>query len=88
MKNVNEPILYDGTVLWFNGGYGYGFAHCDDFGTLNIFCHFERIVSSEQYKTLAKGQFINFEVVQTEKGLMAVNIREKKITKVIATLVE
>lgn len=85
---IEQPILYSGTVLWFNGSYGYGFAECIDFGTRNIFCHFERIISTEPYKTLAKGQYLEFEVVETAKGLMAVNIRERKIIKVRSSIVE
>jgi len=82
MKAKNEQqVDYHGVVLWFADNRGYGFISCVDF-TKNIFAHYSRITSNEKFKTLSKGQHVMFEVVQTDKGPMAVNIRESKIPKI------
>jgi CspA family cold shock protein len=86
MKDKNKPVVYDGTVLWFRDNYGYGFIECSSFPK-PIFVHYSRIMTNETFRTLAKGQFVTFEVVETNKGLMATNVHEKKIERVIATVV-
>lgn len=70
--------FYTGTVLWFSDIKGYGFIECTELKR-NIFVHYSRINSNENYKTLSKGQYVQFELVETEKGLMAVNVNEKKV---------
>jgi CspA family cold shock protein len=60
-----------GTVKWFNESKGYGFITQED-GT-DIFAHYAEI-SGEGYKSLAEGESVSFEVVESEKGLKASNI--------------
>ena len=88
-KISNED--YVGTVLWFREDFG--FIECDYFkkpdgASHDIFAHFSRISTDEKFKTLAKSQIVQFQVVITTKGLMAVNIRELKIPLLKATVVE
>jgi CspA family cold shock protein len=71
---------YIGTVQWFRDNLGYGFIESKDFPK-PIFAHYSRIMTDENFKTLSKGQFVTFQVVETEKGLMATNIRENKVIK-------
>lgn len=92
-SKIDSGLRYAGKVKWFNDAFGYGFIECielckeEDKG---IYVHFSRIQSNEQFKTLSKGQLVTFEVVKSEKGngLMAVNVREDKIIKTTATVVE
>ena len=62
-----------GTVKWFNESKGFGFITPDD-GTKDVFVHFSAIQSSG-FKTLAKGQSVEFEVQDGHKGPSAVNVR-------------
>jgi len=75
-----ENTVYTGTVLWFSDRLGYGFLECSDF-TKSIFVHFSRINNQDPFKTLSRGQIVLFDVANTNKGFMAVNIREDKIIK-------
>lgn len=78
MKQNKQDTPYDGTVNWFSSKLGYGFIQCEQFEKA-LFVHWSRVVSSEDYRSLSKGQMVSFEVVRSEKGLMAVNVREAKV---------
>ena len=43
----------------------------------DIFVHYSAILS-EGYKTLVEGQYVDFELVRTDKGLQAKNVVEVK----------
>ena len=43
----------------------------------DIFVHYSAILS-EGYKTLVEGQYVEFELVRTDKGLQAKNVVEIK----------
>ncbi len=60
-----------GTVKWFNDSKGFGFIQVDD-GT-DVFVHHSDI-QGEGYKSLAEGESVTFEVVQSEKGPRATNV--------------
>ncbi len=62
-----------GTVKWFNDTKGYGFVTPDD-GSPDVFAHYSDI-QAEGFKTLTEGQKVEFEVVSSEKGPRASNIR-------------
>lgn len=68
-----------GNVKWFNNDKGYGFIEYVD--GEDIFVHYSAI-KHNGYKTLAEGQLVEFDLVQTEKGLQAVNV-----TSVVETTV-
>ena len=57
-----------GTVKFFNNTKGYGFA-VNESGQ-DVFVHHNEIIG-EGFKTLAKGQRIEFVQVEGEKGLQA-----------------
>ena len=61
-----------GVVKWFSNQKGYGFITPDN-GGKDIFVHHSGI-SGEGYKTLAEGQKVKFQVVQTDKGEQASNV--------------
>ena len=68
---------YTGQCKWFNDKLGYGFITiCDgaDKGK-DIFTHHSGIKPlNSNYKTLKKGEYINFNIVQGVNGLQAVDI--------------
>ena len=69
-----------GKVKWFNNDKGYGFidyTSCED-----IFVHYSAI-KADGYRTLTEGQLVTFDLVETPKGLQAVNVEMLIETKVI-----
>jgi CspA family cold shock protein len=62
-----------GTVKWFSNSKGYGFIAPAEGGE-DIFAHFSAI-SMDGYKTLKKGQLVEFEYTQGPKGMHATSIR-------------
>ena len=65
-----------GKVKWFNNEKGYGFIEHTE-STEDIFVHYSAILS-EGFKTLVEGQYVEFELVRTDKGLQAKNVVEIK----------
>ena len=60
-----------GRVKWFNNEKGYGFIEytADE----DIFVHYSTI-RQDGYKTLTEGQLIRFQLIETPKGLQALNV--------------
>lgn len=71
--------MMKGRVKWFNNTKEFGFIEYKD--NLDIFVHFSSIIS-DGYKSLVEGQIVEFELVETDKGLQAKNVREIKPTTV------
>lgn len=59
-------------VKWFNNAKGYGFIEQE--GKEDIFIHYSNI-EKNGYKTLEEGQLVEFELVKTDKGYQAQNIK-------------
>ena len=68
-----------GRVKWFNNKKGFGFIEYKE--NLDIFVHYSSIMI-EGYKTLSEGQMVEFDLVETEKGLQAKNVKVVKTTTV------
>ncbi len=66
-----------GIVKWFSNAKGYGFISPDSGGE-DIFAHFSAI-TMEGYKSLKRGQRVEFEVNQGPKGLQASEIRPLEV---------
>jgi CspA family cold shock protein len=69
---------HTGQCKWFNNSYGYGFLTVVDGPNkgADIFVHWEGIKPlNSMYKTLKKGEYCIFDVVESEKGKQAVNVR-------------
>ncbi len=62
-----------GNVKWFNNEKGYGFIDCPD--KEDIFVHYSAI-KQDGYKTLSEGQKVSFDLIETKKGLQAINVLE------------
>jgi len=61
-----------GTVKWFNEEKGYGFIAPAD-GSKDVFVHHSSIQGGG-FKTLAEGQKVSFEMLDTPKGPTAGNV--------------
>lgn len=69
---------FNGVVKWFNDDRGFGFIKGEE---KDIFVHYSTI-REEGHKTLEDGDEVEFEVVNTDKGLQAKNVVKKEKTMV------
>jgi CspA family cold shock protein len=60
-----------GTVKWFNDAKGFGFITTE--GGEDVFVHFSAIQGTE-FRSLAEGAAVEFEVTQGPKGLQASDV--------------
>lgn len=60
-----------GKVKWFNDTKGYGFIETDE--GKDVFVHYSAI-GMDGYKSLAEGQQVEFEAVESGKGLQATKV--------------
>ncbi len=72
MKNSEGVIKKNGKVKWFSPEKGFGFIICDD-GS-EFFVHHRDIVA-DGFKTLLKGQEVEFDIFSGERGEQATNIK-------------
>lgn len=70
-----EVAVMRGIVKWFNNEKGYGFIQYTD--EEDIFVHYSAI-NQDGYKTLAEGQLVEFQLIETSKGLQALNVTTVK----------
>lgn len=68
-----------GRVKWFNNEKGYGFIEYEDLE--DIFVHYSAIIK-DGYKTLKEGSIVNFKLIETSKGLQAIEVQEATLTAV------
>lgn len=64
-----------GVVKWFNNEKKYGFILV---GNREVFVHFTAILK-EGYKTLKKGQVVDFDIVEGPRGERAINVRKRAV---------
>ena len=69
-----------GKVKWFNNDKGYGFIEYEDLE--DIFVHYSAIVK-EGYKTLKEGELVDFNLIETVKGLQAVDVCAVQMTTIL-----
>lgn len=64
-----------GKVKWFSDAKGYGFIQAEDSGAngQDIFVHYSEI-SRDGFRSLTPGQVVEFELMETPKGLQAKNV--------------
>ena len=68
-----------GRVKWLNNEKGYGFIEYEDLE--DIFVHYSAIIK-DGYKTLKEGSIVNFKLIETSKGLQAIEVQEATLTAV------
>ena len=72
-SEVLSVMLKIGKIKWFNNEKGYGFIEGND--DEDIFVHYSAI-KQDGYKSLSEGQTVEYELLETEKGLQAINVKE------------
>ena len=65
-----------GKIKWFNVSKGYGFIAPED-GGKDIFVHYTSI-EGEGFRSLKDGEAVEFELVESDKGLQAHHVRRAK----------
>lgn len=68
-----------GRVKWFNNEKGYGFIEYENLE--DIFVHYSAIIK-DGYKTLKEGSIVEFKLIETSKGLQAIEVKEATLTTV------
>lgn len=64
--------MVKGTIKWFNNKKGYGFITGEN--NKDIFVHFSAI-QQEGYKSLNTGEQVEYELVKSDKGDQAQNVK-------------
>lgn len=64
--------MASGHVKWFDNKKGFGFIANE--GGTDIFVHYSSIQGGG-FKTLKEGELVQFELVESEKGLKAQNVQ-------------
>lgn len=78
--NEGMVLCLRGKVKWFNNDKGYGFIECGDLE--DIFVHYSAI-NKEGYKTLKEGDLVDFKLIETAKGLQAIEVIEIQLTTIL-----
>lgn len=68
LHEEREAYFMYGKVKWFNNAKGYGFIEYPNHE--DIFVHYSAI-KMNGYKSLNEGDMVEFELINTEKGLQA-----------------
>lgn len=70
---MQEDGMATGKVKWFSDAKGYGFIQVDDGanGGKDIFVHYSEITTGGFRRSLVPGQAVEFELLDTPKGLQA-----------------
>ena len=69
--------MTNGTVKWFHESKGFGFI-AQDAGGDDVFCH-HTAIQAEGFRALTEGQKVEFDVVQSPRGLQAANVRTRVV---------
>ena len=64
--------MANGKVKWFNNKKGYGFIHTEE--GEDVFVHFS-VIEGDGFKTLAEGQGVEYELMDSDKGMRAAVVR-------------
>lgn len=73
-----------GKVKWFDAQKGYGFIERE--GLKDVFVHYS-VIQEQGYKSLADGEEVEYELVETERGPQARNVRRLHVQPAVAKAV-
>lgn len=65
-----------GKVKWFNDQKGYGFIEKED-GSGDVFVHYA-VIQGDGYKSVKEGEVVEFDVIESDKGPKASNVKKVK----------
>ena len=68
---MSQSLVTQGTVKWFNNSKGFGFIKQDE--GPDVFVHYSQI-AGEGYRTLEEGEPVTFELKDSPRGPLAVNV--------------
>jgi cold shock protein len=68
--------MVTGTVKWFDSKKGFGFIQGPDEGK-DVFVHYTSI-EGEGFRSLKDGESVEFELVESDKGLQAFHVRRRQ----------
>ena len=71
--------MMQGRVKCFIYDKGYGFIEYDKLS--DIFVHYSAIIK-DGYKTLNEGAIVDFKLIETSKGLQAIDVVEQEMTTI------
>ena len=67
--------MASGKVKWFDNKKGFGFILHES--GKDVFDHYSSI-QGKGYKTLAEGEVVNFDLIESTKGLKAQNVQRRQ----------
>ena len=70
---MEDVVVMQGTVKWFNGTKGFGFISPDD-GSDDVFVH-HTAIEGTGFKSLQESDKVEYEKARGEKGPKAENVR-------------
>lgn len=65
---------YTGVVKWFDNERGYGFISANE--GKDVFVHHSQVKEKSHNKDLHEGESVNFDMIENEKGLSAINVQK------------
>lgn len=63
-----------GVIKWFDEQRGYGFISCDQGN--DVFVHHSQVQESGSNKNLHEGENVTFDIEDSKKGPMAINVHK------------
>ena len=64
--------MASGKVKWFDNKKGFGFIEGED--GKDVFVH-HSVIDAKGFRTLAEGEVVNYELIQSEKGMKAKSVQ-------------
>jgi CspA family cold shock protein len=77
-SRANNPpvVMASGHVKWFDNKKGFGFISNE--AGADVFVHYSAI-QGNGFKTLKEGELVQFELIQSDKGLKAQNVQRAAV---------